>query len=43
MPRPTSGLVQLQNVALAYGFYLLLAALVLLFTVVSNSFLTLSN
>ncbi len=43
MPSATSNLVRVRDFAFAYGFYLLLAALVLLFTIISNSFLTLSN
>ena len=33
----------LRNFVFAYGFYVLLAGLVILFTVISNSFLTISN
>ena len=36
-------LARVRDFAFAYGFYLLLAGLVLLFTIISNSFLTLSN
>jgi len=44
MPEAGSGFfARLREFAFAYGFYLLLAGLVLLFTTISNSFLTLSN
>ncbi len=43
MPEGRQGLARVRDFVFAYGFYLLLAGLVLLFTVISNSFLTLSN
>ncbi len=43
MASATPSLARVRDVAFAYGFYLLLAGLVLLFTIISNSFLTLSN
>ena len=43
MPSVTPSSARVRDIAFAYGFYLLLAALVLLFTFISNSFLTLSN
>ncbi len=36
-------LVQARNLGLAYGFYFLLLAIVIVFTAISNSFLTVSN
>ena len=43
MPSAASSLARVRDFVFAYGFYLLLAALVLLFAIISNSFLTLSN
>ena len=43
MAEAGAGSMRVREVAFDYGFYLLLAALVLLFTIISNSFLTLSN
>ncbi|MGI9488681.1 MAG: ABC transporter permease [Geminicoccaceae bacterium] len=43
MPEAGPVLARIRDFAFAYGFYLLLASLVLLFTIISNSFLTLSN
>jgi ribose/xylose/arabinose/galactoside ABC-type transport system permease subunit len=43
MPESTTLLGNARNLALSYGFYLLLLVLVLLFGAISNSFLTVSN
>ena len=43
MHEARSGLSRILDIAAAYGFYILLVGLVLLFTVISNSFLTVSN
>ena len=43
MSSAAPSLTRLRKFAFAYGFYLLLAGLLLLFTIISNSFLTLSN
>ncbi len=43
MPSASPNLARVRDFAFAYGFYFLLAGLVLLFTIISNSFLTLSN
>ena len=43
MSEQLSVLARIRSTAFEYGFYLLLLALVILFSVISNSFLTLSN